>query len=238
MIKTYITSEEIQKMKEAAPCLRDKVIIAFLSDTGCRVSEFLNVNISDIDFDKELVLISHLKEGIRKKCPGCGRAAGRKQHFCSRCGADISGVQAEGIQEHKRLISIGSETLDLIAEYIERRDVKSEKLMPISRQAVDYIIKDLAKRIGLDGKVILNPETGSKHFIHAHNFRDALCVDWLSSKPEGYTEDESRKALQRHLGHKRFDTTARYQKLTLDTVQDIGNIIRKKRFGEKKDDES
>lgn len=230
-IKTYITPEEIKMLKENAPCLRDLVIISFLSDTGCRVSEMLGVKVSDIDFEKEVVLISHLKEGIRKKCPGCGRAAGRHQKFCSRCGADISNVETEGISEHKRLIVIGVDTLDLIAEYLDRRKEDTDKLIPITRQAVDYIIKDIAIKSGLGGKIILNPETGSKHFLHAHSFRDALCVDWLSTKPEGYTEDESRKALQRHLGHKRFDTTARYQKLTLDTVQDIGNIIRKKRFG-------
>lgn len=230
VLKTYLTSEEVQRMIDTAPCLRDKVIIMFLSDCGCRVSELLGIKVSDIDFDREVVLISHLKEGIRKKCPSCGRAAGRKQGFCSRCGADISNVPTEGTEERKRIISVGSETLKVCREYIDRRKDKSDRLMPVTRQAVDYIIKDIAEKAGLGGKIMVNPETGKKHMIHAHSFRDALCVDWLSTKPEGYTEDESRKALQRHLGHKRFETTVRYQKLTIDKVQEIGNIIRSKRF--------
>ena len=217
-------------MIDISPCLRDKVIIAFLSDTGCRVSELLSIKVSDIDFDREVVLISHLKEGIRKKCPGCGRAAGRKQGFCSRCGADISSVSAEGLEERKRIISVGSETLKVCQEYIDRRDDKSEKLMPVTRQTVDWIVKDIANKAGLGGRIMVNPETGAKHMVHAHSFRDALAVAWLSTPPEGYTEDESRKALQRHLGHKMFETTVRYQKITIDQVQEIGNIIRNKRF--------
>jgi len=217
-------------MIDAVPCLRDKVIIMFLSDTACRVSELLDVKVSDIDFDRKTVLISHLKEGIRKKCPGCGHAAGRKQHFCSRCGADISAVLGEGSEERKRIITVGAETLKVCQEYIDRREENSEKLIFVTRQDVDYLVKDIAKRAGLGGKIMVNPETGRKHFVHAHSFRDAFCVDWLSTQPEGYTEDESRKALQRHLGHKRFETTVRYQKLSIDKVQKISNIIRSKRF--------
>ena len=232
-LKTYLTSTEIQRMIDAAPCLRDKVIIMFLADCGCRVTELISVKVSDIDFEKEVVLIPHLKVGIRKRCPGCGRTAGSRQRFCSRCGIDISAVMVEGTEERKRIISIGTETLKVCQEYIARRKNKTERLIPITRQAVGYRIRELAERAGLGGEIMINPETGKKHYVHSHSFRDALCVDWLSTPPEGYTEDESRKALQRHLGHKRFETTARYQKITVDKVQKISNVIRSKRFKKK-----
>ncbi len=233
-LKTYLTSEEIQLMIDATTCLRDKVIIMFLADCGLRVTELINIKNEDLDFEKEAVLITHLKEGIRKKCPGCGRAAGKQQKFCSRCGEDLSSVIVEGREERKRIISVGSETLKICQDYISRPEHQTERLIPLTRQAILYIVKKIAVRAGLGGRIMLNPETGQKHFVHPHSFRDSLAVAWLSTAPEGYTEDESRKALQRHLGHKRFETTVRYQKLSMEQVNKIRAVIRKKRFEEKR----
>ncbi len=40
-LKTHLTSKEIGALIDAAPTLRDKMIISFLADTGCRISELL-----------------------------------------------------------------------------------------------------------------------------------------------------------------------------------------------------
>ena len=229
-LKTVLTPEEVRRMIDVTSCLRDRVIMMILADCGMRVTELVNIKNSDIDFEKQVVSIIHLKEGIKKRCPGCGRNAGRRQPFCSRCGEDISGVVLEGVEERKRIISVGAETLKVCRQYISHPDHQTDHLIPITRQAVLFIVQKIAKRAGLGGKIMVNPETGAKHYVHPHSFRDALAVDWLSTPPEGYTEDESRKALQRHLGHKRFETTARYQKMTYEKVQKIGEIVRQKRF--------
>lgn len=227
MIKTTLTSDEIMRMIDAAPTLRDKAIIAFLADTGCRVSELLGVKLEDIDFERGIVLIPHLKVGLRKKCPQCGKTAGRRQNFCPKCGSDISKVETEGAEERKRLISIGENTLRLCQEYIERRASGGNHLIDLTRQMVYYILREAAKTIGLEGKVILNPETGKRHFVHPHSMRDSLAVDWLNYDDSA----EGQKALQQHLGHKRFETTVRYFKLTPSLVRKIGDDVRRSRFG-------
>lgn len=227
-LKTVLTTDEIKAMIEAAPTLRDQVIIAFLADTGCRVSELLRLDVGHIDFDQKVVLIPHLKAGLRKHCPSCGKSAGRRQRFCPHCGVDISKVEPEGNEERTRLINVGEQTLKLCREYIEKRRNCSHKLIPLSRQWVYEIVRQCAKRAGLYDRVILNPETGRLHYVHPHTFRDSLAVDWLTLD-DGAT---SQKALQDHLGHKKYETTARYQKLTPSHVAKAADEVRRHRFGE------
>lgn len=227
-LKTYLTPDEIKAMIDAAPTLRDQVIIAFLADTGCRISELLRLDIAHIDFEQKVVLIPHLKAGLRKRCPSCGKSAGRRQRFCPHCGEDISEVEPEGNEERTRLINVGERTLRLCREYIENRKNGSRKLIPLSRQWVYAIVRQCAERAGLTGKVILNPETGQMHYVHPHNFRDSLAVDWLTLDDSG----DSQKLLQDHLGHKKYETTARYFKLTPSHVAKAADEVRRHRFGE------
>jgi len=227
-LKTFLTPEEIKAMISQALNLRDKMIISFLADTGCRVSELLQLNVAQIDFDQKLVLIPHLKVGLRKRCPSCGLSTGRRQNFCPRCGAGISEVVAEGVEKRTRLINVGEQTLNLCREYIDRRAKKSVKLVSLTRQMVYVIIRKCAAGAGLDGKIILNPETGKMHYVHPHGFRDSLAVDWLTLDDSG----DSQKLLQGHLGHKRYETTARYFKLQPAAVAKTADEVRRHRFGD------
>ena len=227
MLKTFLTSEEIRGMIEAAPTLRDKVIVAFLADTGCRVSELLRLKTQHIDFDRRLVLIPHLKAGLRKKCPGCGKFVGRRQNFCPKCGNDIRAVPAEGNEERNRLVNVGEDALNLCREYLEKRSNDTDRLISLTRQMVYHIFRKCAEAAGLSGKVMLNPDTGRQHYIHPHNMRDSLAVDWLNLDDSA----TSQKALQGHLGHKKYETTARYQKLAVEKIAKTADKVRRHRFG-------
>ena len=227
-LKTVLTADEIKAMIEAAPTLRDQVIIAFMADTGCRISELLRLEVAHIDFEQKVVLIPHLKAGLRKHCPSCGKSAGRRQHFCPHCGADISDVEPEGNEKRTRLINVGEQTLKLCREYIAKRKYNNHKLVPLSRQQTYQIVRKAAAKAGLGGKAILNPETGRMHYVHPHNFRDSLAVDWLTLNDSA----TSQKALQDHLGHKKYETTARYQKLTPTHVAKAADEVRRHRFGD------
>lgn len=226
-IKTYLTPEEIRGMYSNAGNVREKVMILFFADTGVRVSELLNVKKEDLDLENGTVLIPHLKRGIKKKCPSCGKYAGRRAAFCSRCGTDLSMVEAEGIEDRGRLVSLGDELVELLASYTEDM-APEDRIMPITRQWVHSSVRALAETIGLEGKCILNPETRQKHYVHPHNFRDSLAVSWL----EVAASDASlQKALQEHLGHKNYDTTMRYNKLSATAIRKAADQVRKLRFG-------
>lgn len=226
-IKTFLTSEEIYRIINWPDNLRDRVILHFYSDTGCRVSELLKVRRKDIDIEAGTALIPHLKRGIKKKCPKCGRAGGRNTKFCSKCGYDMSKVLAEGIEERSRLIGLGEETVKLMEEYT--KDMNPEDvIVPLTRQAIYNLVRRAAKGIGLGDRVIRNTESGKNHFVHPHSFRSSLAVAWLE-----YAGDDAskQKALQEQLGHMRFDTTQRYNKLSPSKVASIGKEVRESRFG-------
>lgn len=226
MIKTSLTSEEIQKMIDQSLYLRDKVVLSFLADVGCRVSELLGLKVEQIDLDNRQAMIRHLKRGIKKKCPECGRGAGRNTKFCSKCGHNLSRVTAEGMEERSRLISFGSATAELLAEYIKYLNPDSY-LISLGRVQIYNIVRNAARSIGIKGKALLNPESGKKHYVHPHNFRDALAIDWLNYAG---SDVSLQKALQEHLGHLSFDTTMRYAKLNPAMVRGITDEVRKARF--------
>ena len=225
-MKTFLTSTDIQAMIDIADNLRDKMLIAFYADSGARVSELLKIKILDIDFEQNVVLIPHLKRGLKKMCPNCKRAAGRSQPFCSHCGYDLKSIVPEGIEERSRLINIGRATTKLIREYLDDRGTNSPYLINLTRQRVYYIIRELAARVGLGGKSILNPESGKRHYVHPHILRDSLAVDWLTMAEGNITKQ---KALQMQLGHQKFDTTMRYFKLNAGQVSNVSEEVREKR---------
>ena len=230
-IRTFITPTEITAMISKATNLRDKMVLTFLSDVGCRVSEMLALTPANIDLDRQEVIIPHLKRGTKKKCPKCLRIAGRSTRFCARCGADLSKVTAEGLEERTRIVSIGKDTSDILREYLSRIPIEPDKpLVPLTRQMIYKIVRDAAISIGLSGKMFLNPETGKKHYVHPHDFRSALAVSWLDFAGSDATKQ---KALQDHLGHKSFETTMRYNKLTPGAVRTVSDEVRSRRFGGK-----
>lgn len=51
-VKTTFTSEQVERMREEASCMRDLVIIDLLSTTGMRVSELVNLDREDFDIEK------------------------------------------------------------------------------------------------------------------------------------------------------------------------------------------
>lgn len=225
-IKTVLNSDEIQGMINQATCLRDKVILSFYADTGCRTTELLKLKVENLDLENNVVMIPHLKRGTKKRCPKCDRSAGRNTAFCSKCGTDLSMVKPEGIEERSRLINIGAETAELLRQYVEGLN-PSDYVINISRVMIYYIVRNAAQAIGIKGKVLLNPESGKKHYAHPHGFRDSLAVHWLNFAG---TDVSKQKALQDHLGHKSFETTMRYNKLTPLKVKQVSDEVRQLRF--------
>ena len=84
MLKTYLEPAEIEKLEEAAQCLRDRLLIRLLFHLGCRISEALGINIDDIDFNLGTVTIQHLKARMKLSCPKCSARLGKSHTFCPR----------------------------------------------------------------------------------------------------------------------------------------------------------
>ena len=214
-LKTYLEPGEVESLIQAATNLRDKLIIQLLARTGCRVSELCSLETANIDFQRGIILIEHLKRIVRRECPNCGKKVGTRNKFCPYCGSALEQMGPEK-QRRQRLIRLDRDTLVLMREYLEKRARKSDRVISLSRQRVDRVLKNAAVRAGLGGRILLNPESGSgtRHQVSSHRLRDALAIRWLRAR----NDPEGQKALQEHLGHKRFDSTARYLKLDIEQV--------------------
>ena len=50
-LRDHLTTEELEIVRNACICIREKALVEFLYSTGCRVSEILNINIKNINWD-------------------------------------------------------------------------------------------------------------------------------------------------------------------------------------------
>ena len=57
---------------------------------------------------------------------------------------------------------------------------------------------------------LVNPETGKTHNISPHRLRDSFAVHAVKLDDSG----DGLRLLQEHLGHRSFDTTAKYRKIS------------------------
>src|SRR3990172_3901532 len=94
--------EEVKLLEEAAPCLRDRVLVRLLSRLGCLVSELTALGVPDVDFSRGTVTIQHLKARVKLSCPSCSARLGRGHTFCPRCGTRVEGATAQE-QQHRRV---------------------------------------------------------------------------------------------------------------------------------------
>ena len=56
-MKAYLEPQDVQKLEEAASCLRDRLLIRLLFFLGCRVTEAISLSVEDLDLDGGTVTI-------------------------------------------------------------------------------------------------------------------------------------------------------------------------------------
>ena len=211
MPKVYLEVQEVKKLEDEAEYLRDKLLIRILARTGCRISEALSLKPCDIDFAQGMVTIKHLKAGTKLACPSCGSRLSRKAKFCPGCGGRVEQTIAqEKKHERVRSIPVDEGTLNMLREYIDRGGARNGSLFSINRSRAWQIIHKLAERAGLPG--LVHPESGRIHGVSPHRLRDAFAVMAVKVDDSG----DGLRMLQEHLGHKSFNTTARYRKVSGD----------------------
>jgi integrase/recombinase XerD len=212
-MKSYIEADEITLMEKAGANLRDSLLIRLLFHLGCRVSEALSLTVDDIDFEKSIVSIQHLKTRIKLSCPNCGWSLGRSHCFCPKCGTKVNDAVARELEHRRqRTLPIDSDTLVMLKEYIERGGpiLRNDKkfIFGINRHRTWQIVRECAEKVGLPK--LINPETGKVHNVSPHKLRDAFAVHAVKLNDSG----DGLRLLQEHLGHQSFNTTAKYRKVS------------------------
>jgi integrase/recombinase XerD len=212
-MKTYLEPSEVTLLEEMATNLRDKLLIHLLFHLGCRISEALALTIEDVDFERGIVTIKHLKTNLKLSCTECGHKLGKSHTFCPSCGSRATEAQVELQQcRRQRALPIDGDTLRLLKEYVRRGGpvVKEGKkvIFGINRHRAWQVVKECAEKGGLPK--LVNPETGKMHSVSPHRLRDGFAVHAVKLDDSG----DGLRLLQEHLGHRSFNTTARYRKIS------------------------
>ena len=212
-MKTYLEPSEVILLEEVTTNLRDKLLIHLLFHLGCRISEALALTIEDVDFDHGIVTIKYLKASLKLSCTQCGQRLGKSHTFCPKCGSRITEAQAEQLEHRRqRMLPLDADTLDLLKEYVRRggpllRDGK-KLIFGINRHRAWQIVKGCAEKAGLPK--LVNSESGKTHNVSPHRLRDSFSVHAVKLDDSG----DGLRLLQEHLGHRSFNTTARYRKIS------------------------
>jgi len=143
----------------------------------------------------------------------CGARLGTTHVFCPKCGGKIeSSKTEERLHRRQRSLPVDADTLELLKEYVQRGGpvVKEGKVLifGINRHRAWQIVKECSEKDGLPQ--LVNPETGKAHNVSPHRLRDAFAVHAVKLDDSG----DGLRLLQEHLGHRSFNTTARYRKIS------------------------
>jgi len=218
-MRAYLEIEEVERLENAALCLRDKLLIRLPARLGCRISEALALKVEDIDFTQGMVTIEHLKSCIKLACPQCGARLGKSHSFCPKCGVEVKEAVARE-REHRRMraIPLDSDTLAILRDYIGRggpvKRAGKTLLFGINRHRTWQIVRECAERAGLPK--LVNPETGRVHNVSPHRLRDAFAVHAIRVDDSG----DGLRLLQEQLGHVSFNTTAKYRKVAGEELKE------------------
>jgi integrase/recombinase XerD len=211
-MKTYLEPSEISLLENAAPNVRDKLLVRLLFHLGCRISEALSLEVEDIDFAQGTVRIQHLKARINLGCPKCAGRLGKTHTFCPGCGTKVAAAIVKE-QQHRRLrmLPLDRDTSEMLQDFVKRGGPVTRngrrRIFPINRHRGWQIITACAERAGLPK--LINPDTGKIHNVSPHRLRDAFAVHAVKLNDSG----DGLRLLQEHLGHTSFDTTAKYRKV-------------------------
>ncbi|GAI08894.1 unnamed protein product [marine sediment metagenome] len=118
-MKTYLNPSEVALLEEAATNLRDKLVIRLLFHLGCRITEALALTVEDVDSERGIVTIKHLKASMKLSWAKCRQRLGKSHAFCPKCGRKVAKAQAER-QEHRRqrMLPVDATTLGMLREYV------------------------------------------------------------------------------------------------------------------------
>jgi integrase/recombinase XerD len=217
--KVYLDINDITALEQATTNLRDRLLVRLLFRSGCRISEALELEVSDVDINAGTIRIQHLKSRLRLSCNVCGTRLGKSHTFCPKCGTVVKDAVAKALEHRRmRLLPLDEETLEMLDEFITRggpiKYGDKALIFGIGRHRAWQIIKDYAVKAGLPR--LVNPETGKIHNITPHKLRDAFAVNAIKHDDSG----DGLRLLQEHLGHVSFNTTAKYRKVAGEELKD------------------
>lgn len=182
-LPTYLTSEEVDKllnMRLTKPIdYRNKAMLELIYATGARISEITNLELNQIDYDECIIRVT---------------GKGKKDRIIP-----FGDTAAEALKEYiynYRIFLIKNETCNHV--FINKNGAK------ISRQMVFKILKNLAKKAGIEKD------------ISPHTLRHSFATNLLNNGAD-------LRVIQELLGHENLETTEIYSHLQNKKIEEDYN---------------
>lgn len=202
-LKTRPGGSELEKFIAAAKTPRDRAFASTLGKTGMRISEAIQLKVTDIDFKRGTLTIVHLKVRFKSKCVNCGEILGRRHLFCPGCGNKVDQATREKVEQRRqRVIPVDPDTLKLLDGYLKWRrkfPYRGPLVFPFTRQRGWQLTEKLGRRAGIKG-------------LHPHFLRHLLATTWVAKGLDT-------KKLQVLLGHASIATTMEYVDSNFDQLK-------------------
>ena len=199
----HLEPHQVETLINAATNPRNKAFLSLLARTGVRISEAIRLRVNDIDFQRGILTIVHLKEKSRLKCPHCGESLGKRHVFCPSCGNKVEEAVREKVERRRqRIIPVDSATLASLQNYLEWRHqfpYRGPLVFPFTRQRGWQLVEKLGRRAGIKG-------------VHPHSFRHLLATTWVNKGLDV-------RKLQLLLGHASVSTTMEYVDRNLEELR-------------------
>jgi len=177
-----LSHDEIEKMLQAIDLntpqgLRNKAILETMYSCGLRVSEVINLELANVNVRENIIKV--LGKGNKERLVPIGRSALRQIE-----------LYINEIRNHQKVTSKGDKILFL-----------NNRGNGLSRVMVFYIIKDLAKLVGINKEV------------SPHTFRHTFATELVNA-------GANLRAVQQMLGHESITTTEIYTHLDKQYLRD------------------
>ncbi len=175
--KNFLSNAEVKELLEASKQsrypIRNYLLLLMMYRHGLRVSEAININLTDVNLKESRLWIERLKNGLSVEHP----------------------IVGDELRAIKRYLRARKDHLPWL--------FVNERKLPLTRQAVNYIIKTAAEKTSLKN-------------IHPHTLRHS-CGFYLANK--GY----DLRLIQDYLGHRDPKHTVNYTRIVSSRFEKLWN---------------
>ena len=196
----FLSLEEMKKLLDLDKPLQHQAILDFLYATGCRLSEVINVKLTDIDLEKLTVMIREGKGGKDRSVMITRRAKDVIEEYLTRELTEEEQVE-KGIESNYRSRKEKINYLKKIDRFIPA-EMDHVFLGRNGGKVCPSTIQTFLKKYGKMINVHVTPHK-LRHTMASHLTMAGLGI----------------KVLQELLGHESLDTTSIYAHVTLDHIK-------------------